>query len=159
MKVILRQDIENLGKEGEVIDVAKGYGRNFLIPKGIAYLFTRQKMTIWENEKRAQERKLKKERKEWERLAKKISEISLTVSVQVGEEGKFYRTVTNAEIASLLKEKHQIEVEKRKISLEAPIKELGLYKVPIHLTEGMELLLKVWVIKGKTSLFRRHRKP
>ena len=147
MQVILKEEIEKLGKIGDIVVVADGYARNFLIPKNLAIEATPKNIKRIEHEKRLIAEKLKKAKKEAEDVAKRFAEITVTISVQVGEEGKLFGSVTTMDIAATL-EKEGIPVERKKILLENPIKELGEYTVPIKIHPEVTANLKVQVVKA-----------
>lgn len=147
MDVILRAAIDKLGEPGDIVKVSAGYGRNFLLPRGLAYEATPG------NRKRIEQERARLEAAEATRkatameLAAKLEQVQLTFSARVGEEGKLFGSVTATDIA------HQLEaqghhVEKRMIELHEPIKALGVYKVPVRLHAGVHPEIKVWVIKG-----------
>ncbi|NOX36934.1 MAG: 50S ribosomal protein L9 [Calditrichaeota bacterium] len=146
MKIILREDFERLGKAGDIVDVKPGYARNYLIPKQIAYPATPSYLKILEEERKQKQQRLLKEKKQAEAMAKKLEDVSVTISVSVGEEDKMFGSVTSQNIADALKEQG-IEIDRRKIELEEPIKELGIYSVPIRLHPEVEAKIKVWVVK------------
>ena len=146
MEIILRQDFEQLGKTGEVVKVKPGYARNYLIPKGIAYLATEANKRRLENDLKQQTWRQAKDKKMAEELAKKLESVSCTITVQVGEEDKLFGSVTSQNIAEALKAQGY-EVDKRKIQLEEPIKSLGIYSVPVKLHSEVEATVKVWVVK------------
>ncbi len=146
MKIILRQDYENLGNAGDIVNVKPGYARNFLLPKKIAYPAKPNYVRMIEEEKRQKEQRARKEKKLAEELATKLSSVSVTISVSVGEEDKMFGSVTSQDIAAEL-EKQGHEVDRRKIVLEEPIKALGIYSVPIKLFPEVEANIKVWVVK------------
>ncbi|HDQ43980.1 MAG TPA: 50S ribosomal protein L9 [bacterium] len=146
MKIILRSDHESLGKAGDVLTVKDGYGRNFLIPKGIAVLATPKNVKLLEEERKLSVRREARERKDFETLAGELEKISVTASVAVGEEDKIFGSVTSQQIADLLNEKG-FDVDKRKIVLAEPIKALGVYNVPIKLHSEVEAQIRLWVVK------------
>lgn len=146
MKVILRQDYESLGKVGDIINVKSGYARNFLLPKKIAMLVTKENLKILEQEKRQESIKASKEKISAEKLAKELEKVSLTASVAVGGEDRLFGSVTAQTVSDLLKEKGH-DIDKKKILLEDPIKELGIYTVNIKLHPEVEGKVKVWVVK------------
>ncbi len=147
MDVILRAAIDKLGEPGEIVKVSAGYGRNFLLPRGLAYEATPG------NRKRIEQERQRLEAAEATRkgtateLAAKIEQVQLTFSARVGEEGKLFGSVTTADIAQQL-ESQGFHIEKRMIELHEPIKALGVYKVPVRLHAGVHPEIKVWVIKG-----------
>ena len=146
MDIILREDFESLGQAGEVVSVKNGYARNFLIPKGIAYLANEANKKRYENDVKQQAWRLDRDKKIAEELAAKLENVSCTISVQVGEEDKMFGSVTSQNIAEALTSQG-FEVDKRKILLEDPIKSLGIYSVPIKLHTEVEATVKVWVVK------------
>ncbi len=146
MKVLLLQDVEHLGKAGEIKDVSGGFGRNYLLPKGFAVLATKSQIKQAEERLAAQRRKAEAARKEAETLAAKLAELTLTFVVKVGEQERLYGSVTNADIAAKLREVAGIEIDRRKIALEDPIKRTGEYEVPVELASGVSATLKVVVV-------------
>lgn len=146
MKIILRDDQEKLGKRGEVVEVAPGYARNFLLPRGLALEATPKNMKLFEEEKKGEAAHKRKEEEEVKKLAKKLSEISCTIAVQTGEDEKLYGSVTSLDIAEAMA-REGIEIDKRKIILEEPIKALGIYHIPIKLHPDVTAEVKVWVVK------------
>ncbi len=146
MKVLLVQDVEHLGKAGEIKDVSGGFGRNYLLPKGFAVLATKSQIKQAEERLAAQRRKAEAARKDAEALAAKLAELTLTFVVKVGEQERLYGSVTNADIAAKLHEVAGIEIDRRKIALEDPIKRTGEYEVPVELASGVSATLKVVVV-------------
>lgn len=146
MKIILRQDYENLGNAGDVVKVKPGFARNYLLPKKIAYPAQPNYLRMIEEEKRQKEQRQRKEKKLAEAVAEKLSAVSVTISVSVGEEDKMFGSVTSQDIADELA-KQGYEIDRRKIVLEEPIKALGIHQVPIKLYTGVEANVKVWVVK------------
>ena len=150
MEVVLKKDHENLGKALDVVAVKDGYARNFLIPNGIAVAASEgNKKAVAEAKKLAEKREEKK-LKEARQLAKKIEGVPCTIPVNVGEEDKLFGSVTSQEIADFLK-KEGIDIEKRSIELEEPIKQLGVYSVNILLYKDVSAKLKVWVVKDEQN--------
>ena len=151
MKIILKDDVEKLGKCGEVVEVKDGYGRNFLIARNLAIPATKGNLkAIREVTKQKEIKDLKKKRQE-ERLKIQLEKISCTAEVRVGEEDKVFGSVTAQDISELLKEKG-FEIDRHKILLETPIKALGFYTVPIKVSSDLVANLKVWVMKKTTVL-------
>ena len=146
MKVILRETHEKLGEAGSIVNVAKGYARNFLIPKKIALEYSKSSLKILEEEKKIKEVRKNKEKRVAEQLGIQLNKVSLTASVRVGEEDRVFGTVTTQDIANLLKEKG-FNIDKKKILLEDPIKALGIYTIKIKLHSEVETSLKLWVVK------------
>lgn len=132
VKLILSEDVPKLGHAGDVVTVKPGYARNFLIPQGLAIHATEGRIQELEHHQRLIEERVNKERGDKERERDRIQNVSLEVSAQVGEEGKLFGSVTAMQIAELLAEKG-IEVDRRRIELDHPIKETGEHRVPIRL--------------------------
>jgi large subunit ribosomal protein L9 len=148
MKVILRETVEKLGKAGQMVEVKPGYARNYLLPRQLAVEATTKNVHAIEHQQRIIADKLRRERKDVEGFAAKLGGVSLSFPVQVGEEGKLFGSVTNKDIAEALAQQG-IEIDKRKIGLEDPIKELGEYTVPVTLPHDVEARLKVTVVAAE----------
>ena len=136
MKVILTNDVEKLGKSGELKDVADGYARNFLIPKRMAVPASGGAYRAWQHDIASREDKRKREREEAEIAAQRISSTTLTMGVKVGEGGKLYGSITAKDIADALG-RRGIVVDRHKIDLEEPLRTLGTYKVAIRVSAGL----------------------
>jgi large subunit ribosomal protein L9 len=147
MEVILRQDVDKLGRRGDVVKVAEGYGRNFLLPRGLAMVVTEANKAIIAKERKVHEAREAKEKAEFEGLAARLSSLRLIAPRKVGESDLLYGSVTSADVAEYLTEKG-IEIDKRKIQLEEPIKRLGEYEVKIKLHPEVVATLKVTVSKA-----------
>ncbi len=147
MKIILRDKVANLGEPGDIVTVKDGYARNYLIPKKLAYPATPSYLKIAEEERRRREARLQRERTKAQKLANKLSNLSLEAMVQVGEDDKVHGSVTAQNIADLLKEKGY-EIDKRDILLPEPLKALGIYNVPVRIWQDIKAEVKVWVIKA-----------
>ena len=146
MKIILKKDVENVGVAGDVVSVKDGYARNYLVPKGHAIVATRSNMKIVDELKANEAKKAKKAENTAQNLAKKLQDISVTVSVKVGEDDKLFGAVTAPMISELVAEKG-IELDKHNILLDEPIKELGVFDVPVKVGAGIKADVKVWVVK------------
>ncbi len=144
MKVILKQDVDKLGKAGDVIKVQPGYGRNFLIPKKIAVEATPGNIKVMEIERLAQARRDRRDKVAAELVAKEVAKLTITIRQKTGEAGALYGSVTAIDIADALAA-HKIELDKRKIQLEDPIKTIGEYQVPIRLHREVTVPVKVIV--------------
>ena len=132
MKVILRQDVEKLGNAGDVVKVAPGYGRNYLIPRKIAIEATPGNLKIIEIERLANARRDQREQKGASLVARELEKLTVTIRRKAGESGTLYGSVTGIDIADFLIT-HKIDIDKRKIQLEEPIKSVGEFQVPIRL--------------------------
>ena len=146
MEIILRQAIDNLGHAGDVVEVSSGYARNYLLPRGFAYLATPGNKKRIEQDRQRLEAAENDRRSKAQELAAKLEEVSLTFSARVGDEGKLFGSVTAADIAQQL-EAQGLHVEKRMIDLHDPIRALGVYRVPVRLHADVKPEIKVWVIK------------
>jgi len=144
MKVILTQDVDTLGQQGEVVEVKPGYGRNFLIPRGLAVVANAGNVKRYAEETRQQSRKIEQARNDAEALAKRISSLEIVIQKPVGEEERLFGTVTTQEIVEEL-QKQGIEVDRRKVSLSEDIRTLGTYtaQVRVHADHVAELTVKV----------------
>jgi large subunit ribosomal protein L9 len=147
MKLILREDIDGLGQRGDVVVVADGYARNFLIPKELGLKPTQANIHRVEKEKEEDARKREAELEKVKQLAEKLATVSCTVPVKVGEEGQMYGSVGPPDISKALKDE-DFDVDPKCISLEDPIKELGVYTYTITLAPEVETTSKVWVVEG-----------
>ena len=145
MKIILRQDVENLGNMGEIVTVKDGYARNFLIPRSMAYFATPSSLKRLEGEKRQYVKKQAVEKAKAEALATKLSDMQVTIPMKVGEEGKLFGSVTPQAIAKEL-EVMGYSIDRRHIIIEEPIKTLGIFSVKVKLHADVIAPLKVWVI-------------
>ncbi len=146
MEIILREDVQHLGKVGEVVKVKDGYARNYLLPKGLAYPATEanKKRIAYEGERLAKQRAAEKSAAETE--ATRLAEVHLTFAVKVGEEDKLYGSVTASDIQRKLEELG-IHVDKRKIDLPEPIRELGEFNVAIKIHPEVRPEVRVTVVK------------
>lgn len=148
MKIILRQDMDALGLEGDTVDVANGYARNYLIPKGIALEASIQNVKLFETQRKKIEIKRLKAKEEAEKVKEKLADVMITISQKAGDEDKLYGSVTNMDIAAHL-EKQGILIDRKKISLDKPIKTLGEFEVSIRLYPEVTGSIKVTVVPEK----------
>lgn len=146
MKVILQENLENLGHIGDIVKVAPGYARNYLLPKGFALLANEKNTKAMEHAKRQLEYKKNKVLEQAKAIAAKIEGITLTLLHQAGEEGKLFGSVTNMELAEQLKVQG-VEIDRKKIALADPIKQLGEYTVTVKVHPEVTADLKVVVNK------------
>jgi large subunit ribosomal protein L9 len=150
MKVILKENVDKLGRMGDLVEVSNGYARNYLIPKKLAVAATDRNVKALEHEKRLIAERQKKERKAAEELAQRIRQASITIPVQTGEEqegSKIFGSVTNKDIVEALA-KAGVTVDKHDVLLEKPIKELGKFMVPIKLHPAVTAEVEVSVVKS-----------
>jgi large subunit ribosomal protein L9 len=146
MQVILLENVPALGKTGDLVKVSDGYGRNYLIPKKKAVLATDKSLKVIEHQKRQIQQRVDKTKKDAEKMAQRIETLSCTFARTVGESGKLFGSVTSMDIENYLKE-NGIEADRKKISLDEPIKNLGMFTVPIKLHPEVTAHLKVWVVQ------------
>ena len=146
MEVILRKDHEKLGTVGTKVIVKDGYARNYLIPRGMAYEATAGALRALEEEKKQTDHRSTKELKSSEKLAQELDKVSITIQMKVGEDEKLFGSVTSQMIADSLKEKG-LEIDKRIIDLEEPIKALGIYTVNVKVHQNVTGKVKVWVVR------------
>ena len=146
MQVILRDDLDNLGKSGEVVNVKPGYARNYLLPRGLAIKATAGDIARVEHEKRVIAARTAKLAKTAQAEAEKLSRVSVSIARATGEEDKLYGSVTTRDIAEALREQGVV-VDSKKLHLDEPIKALGDFEVPVKLGRGVNATIKVSVVK------------
>ncbi len=149
-KVILRQDQENLGEIGEVVEVKSGFARNYLIPRGIAYRASAGALRAVEAEKQAYSVKQERLEVEFRAIAEKLESVSITIPMKVGEGDRLFGSVTNQMIAEELTVQGH-DIDRRSIQLNDPIKSLGMYDVPVKLHRNVTTSLKVFVVDEDSS--------
>lgn len=146
MKLILKEQVDNLGDAGEVVDVKPGYARNYLVPHGLAYEASEANIRRLEEERERAEERAKKEYLEARRRASQIEGASVTFHARAGEEGKLFGSVTSADIADRLNEKDlDFEVDRKDILLDEPLKQLGAFMVSVKLHGDVEVEVEVRV--------------
>lgn len=145
MKVILREEVEKLGAAGDVATVRDGYARNFLVPRGLAYVATEGALKRIEAEMKQRSRRIEKEKQEMEAYAQRLESVSVTIPMRVGEESRLYGSVTSQMIADGLGNQGYA-VDRRAIQLPDPIKTLGQHEVPVKLRHGVQGKIRVNVI-------------
>ena len=146
MKVILKEDVQNLGQQGDVVEVKAGYARNYLMPKKLAILFTNQQKKSIEEDQRVEERKLEREKDQLESVLKQVEDLSLSLKMQSEEDSKLFGSVTKLDIVKLLEE-NGITIDKKYVDLSSPIKTLGEHKVNIVFTKEMSASFTLTVEK------------
>ncbi len=147
MEVILLEDVANLGKMGDIVKVADGYARNYLIPRKLAVKADPKKVKEFEHKKRMVQRKVEKKKRELQTIAEKLQGVKLVFKRKLveGEEGKIYGSVSAVDIVNALKEQG-IEIGKANIELDKPLKQLGVFTVPVKLELGMKAEIQVEII-------------
>jgi len=146
MEVILRQDIEKLGARGQIVNVAEGYARNYLLPRRLAVPATEANKKIVELERQAHLRREAREKAEAEELARMLAGVSITLHQKAGEHDQLFGSVTALDIAEALARRN-FQIDRRKIQLEHPIKQLGDHKVPIRLHREVTVEITVQVLR------------
>ena len=146
MEVILREDIEKVGSRGEVVKVAPGYARNFLLPKKLAVKANQANKKIVEQERQSHLRKEAKHKTEAEDLSRLLTGVSVTISQKAGENDQLFGSVTSKDVGDALAAKN-FTIDRRKIQLDEPIKQLGEYKVPVRLHKDVTAEVTVLVVK------------
>jgi len=150
VKIILKQDVPNLGQEGDVEEVADGYARNYLIPQGMAVIATPGALKDFEHRQKVKAKKHERMKKHAEGLARRLTAQTLTFEVKTGETGQLYGSITNADIAEALEERVGEEIDRRNIPLSEPIRSVGEHFVPVHLMEDVEPQVRV-VVKPESG--------
>ena len=146
MKVILTETLEHIGDAGDIVEVKPGYARNYLLPRKLALVASTGNMAVYEEFQNQRGAQAAREKREAEERAEALGKASVTVAVAVGEEDRIFGSVTNQQIADLLKDQN-FDVDRRTIQLDEPIRALGVYDVPIKLHSEVEATVKVWVVK------------
>lgn len=147
VKVLLKSEVDNLGSGGEVVKVRAGYARNFLLPRGLALPATAGNLSKVEELKKAAAERAKAEQGQAEELAKKLGALSLKIARAVGEEGKMYGSVTSKDVADAVAQAG-INLDRKRIVLPEPIKQLGSFDVPVKLHQDVSATIKVEVTKA-----------
>lgn len=145
MKVILKEDIPNLGKAGQIVNVKDGYARNFLFPKGLALLADEKNMKLLEYQKKKIEEEAKKKRQDAQSIAERLSQVNLKITAKAGEDQKLFGSITSKDIANAL-EKEGFAIDKKQITVLEPIKRIGEYEVEVKLHENITAKVKVTII-------------
>lgn len=147
MKLILKQDVANLGEAGEIVTVKAGYGRNFLVPQGLAYEASETNLRRLEEEQKARQEKIRREKLEAGRRAAQVAGTSLTFQARAGEEGKLFGSVTGADIVDRLNAEGGLdfELDKRLVQLDDPIKTVGVTQVVVRFHQDVEAEIEVRV--------------
>ncbi|AMW33054.1 LSU ribosomal protein L9P [Fervidobacterium changbaicum] len=149
MKVVLMQDVPKLGKRGQIVSVSDGYARNFLIPKGLAKEATPEVIKELERQKEEEKRRQEEQKKASEELLAELQKHLFKIKAKAGEGGKLFGSLTNSNIAEEIEKILGREFDKRWISLDTPIKSVGLYDVVVKLPGGVSGKIKVEVVRGE----------
>jgi large subunit ribosomal protein L9 len=148
VKVILRSDVDNVGKKGDIVDVADGFARNYLVPKGFALKATEGNIEQAASMRRARDIRDAKDRGAAEEVAQKLVPKVITVKAKAGAEGRLFGSVTSADVATAVQEQTGIELDRRKLHLEEPIKALGTHQVATRLHTEVEFAITVEVVSA-----------
>lgn len=146
MKIVLREDVETLGNKGDLVDVADGYARNFLVPRGLAMKATRGVVAQAEAMRRNRSARDERDRADAQELAAKLTAQPISVVARAGEGGKLFGSITSADIAAAVRAQVAVELDRRTISLAEPLKELGTVEVPIRLHPDVEVTVTIEVV-------------
>ncbi|MBO8137143.1 MAG: 50S ribosomal protein L9 [Desulfotomaculum sp.] len=149
MKVILKQDVRKLGKKGDVVEVAEGYARNYLIPRNLASEASEGKLKELAQMKKAEQRRQEQILQEAKEIKAELEKIEVKLTAKVGEGGKLFGAVSSKEIAEQLKKHHNLKIDKKKIELKSPIKSLGVHHITVKLHPKVQAELKVSVAEEK----------
>ena len=148
MKVILKSDVENVGRKGDIVNVSPGYGRNYLLPRKLAIEVTSSNLKMIEIERHSLKKKVESERQSFQDLIRRLNEVTLTFSRKAGEKDMIFGSVSAADIKDAL-DRLGFDVEKKKIGLDEPIKRLGNYSIPVKVFHDDKATLRVEVRKDE----------
>ena len=151
MKIILTADVDTLGNAGDVVEVKDGYARNFLLPRAMALIANDHNMAVYEKVRQQREAQASRAMREAEKLAEGLQEVSCNVAVKAGEEDRIFGSVTAQQISVALRDLG-FEIDRRAIEIEAPIRSLGVYDIPIRLHADVKASVKVWVVREKCEV-------
>jgi large subunit ribosomal protein L9 len=146
MQVILQEDVRNLGKAGDVVNVKEGFGRNFLLPRKKAVLADPSNIRQLEHHKRVVASRQQKVKQEAEKLSERLRNVSITIARESGEEDKLFGSVTTKDIADALRNEG-LTIDRHDIRLDSPIKQIGIFDVEVKLHSEVTGVVKVWVVK------------
>ncbi len=146
MKVILLNDVDNLGKMGDLVDVKEGYARNYLFPKNLGIKETKEGLKAFEEKKKRRTKEIEKEKIKFEELSNRINNASFTIQAAAGDEDKLFGSVTADDIAGALSAEN-IQIDKKQVHIKEPIKKLGVYQVEVKLHPEVTATAKIWVVK------------
>lgn len=151
-KLLLIEDVEDLGRSGDVVAVRPGYARNYLLPKKLAVLATGAALKRQAKLQEERKQKALADKREAEEVAQKIVDLTVETHVKVDHDGHMYGSVSNADIAALIQAQHGIAIEKKSIQLKHPIKEVGVFDLVVKLKEGVTSRITIKVIPEETSI-------
>lgn len=148
MKVILQKDVKNIGKKGDIVEVSDGYGRNFLLPKKVAIEATSNNINVAKAQAGSAARKKAQDTDEAKLMAAQLTKISVNIPVKIGENGRLFGSVTAKDISDVLKKQHNIDIDKRKITLKSDITGTGTYEAVIKVHPEITSTIKIEIVKG-----------
>lgn len=148
MKVVLRADVDNVGKKGDVLDVADGFARNFLIPKGHAILATDGVVAQAAAMRRSRELKDAKDREGAEAIARRLVPAVIRIPARAGAEGRLFGSVTAADVVAAVRSETGIDLDRRRLHLDEPIRSIGVHEVPVRLHHDVEFRVTIEVVPG-----------
>lgn len=148
MKVILQKDVKGQGKKGQLVEVSEGYARNFLFPRNLAVEATGGNIKNFEQREKSDQKKKEEEKEQAEQFAKELERVTITIPAKTGEGGRLFGAVSTKQIADALK-KAKLDIDKRKLILDEPIKTLGITRVPVKLHLDVMGTLNVHVVEEK----------
>ncbi len=143
MKVILLKDVKGLGKEGDLVNSKDGYARNFLFPKNLAVEANVENLKKWEERKKDEAKKIQQEIEAANEMKERLENLTVTLKVKTGSQGRLFGSITALDIANNLKEQHGIDIDKRKIELKENIKSLGEFEAEVKLYQDIVAKLKI----------------
>ena len=146
--MILRSDVSNIGKKGDIVDVADGFGRNYLVPKGLALKATEGNIEQAASMRRARDVRDAKDRGAAEEIASKLVPKVITVKAKAGAEGRLFGSVTSADVVAAVHDQTGLELDRRKLHLDEPIKSVGTHQVPTRLHTDVEFVITVEVVSA-----------
>lgn len=146
MQVILKQDVEKVGQQGEIVDLSRGYVRNYLVPRGLAEVATAGKLEEARNEMEQAAERERRTAERAEEIAATLNKSVITIEARTGEDERLFGSVTAANIASAIERAREIHVDRRKIRLDEPIRALGTYQIPIQVHGDVEATVKIIVV-------------
>ena len=155
MQVILRQDVDKIGRRGEIVDVSRGYVRNFLVPRGLAEMATPGKLEEVRHEMEEAEERDRRMAERASEIAEILNKSVITIEARTGEDERLFGSVTAANIASAIERAREVRIDRRRVRLDEPIKSLGTHQVPIQVHGDIEASVKVIVVP-KLYQYRRH---